>query len=584
MRPPVVEPVRPLTKVGLPVPGWANALAVLPDGDRCVAATDSGLSVVSLSTGEVERVDSKRPAEHLALAGEGLLVSAGGFELRVWDTADWTVVKRLAYKGRLLTGVAAAEEFVVAGGWGGAWVWDIARHWRRRTLTDGEVVAVVTIADGQHAATVEYNGRVVLWSLREGKAVRTLRERDPGIAPIDWERPVDWEWELPLNQAYRTTALIDDTLGRLVVAGGELAAGPLATPGEVTRWGTTGRVRVAAMRPADGLVAAAVDDRIQLLDRDGDLLAVLGPTLTPVTALAFAPDGRLISAQTIGDILVWPAEVDQRASRRHMHCVAVWRTVIDSTGRYGRSIDGGGGTRLWDLRSGEDLTDSGLDTALRWYLPDGGKSTVAEYGVESPLESEDGSFAITVEYGPSHLAAVCCRNLLDGEQRWSWTPERAAPGWYPDWQVLPRHADVVLVCTTGHVAVLDQNTGQLVKRLKVSMAHEATPQTLPDGSVCLCYWHYSGTTTMLRLALLDWRTSTVQPYAKLAGDNALIAAEGLVITVAGNEVRLIDPNDGLSLGSVAGAAELEPSTLSISPDGRVVLMGDKQGGVHILHV
>lgn len=124
----------------------------------------------------------------------------------------------------------------------------------------------------------------------------------------------------------------------------------------------------------------------------------------------------------------------------------------------------------------------------------------------------------------------------------------------------------------------------MVDTISVSKAHDAIPQTLPDGTVCLRYQHYSVAPTVVRLVLLDWRAGAVRPHTKLAGANALITAQGLVITVAGNEVRLIDPNDGLPLGSVAVPAELEPWTLSISPDGRVVLVGDKQGGVHILHV
>jgi len=202
--PPLIEPVTPLVTAGLPMSG-ATALVVLPDGDTCVAATDYGLFVVSLSTGEVAPVATERSVARLSLTANGQLVTVDGFELLVWDPAGWTVTRRLSHKGWALTDVAATDEFVVAGGWDGAWVWDTATGRRRHALTDGEVTAVAVSADGGHAVTLERNRQVVLWDLRRGTPVRTLRDLDPEVPPIDWTKPIDWEWESPLEEAYRAT-------------------------------------------------------------------------------------------------------------------------------------------------------------------------------------------------------------------------------------------------------------------------------------------------------------------------------------------------------------------------------------------
>jgi hypothetical protein len=54
------------------------------------------------------------------------------------------------------------------------------------------------------------------------------------------------------------------------------------------------------------------------------------------------------------------------------------------------------------------------------------------------------------------------------------------------------------------------------------------------------------------------------------------------VAVIGNDVRLIDPG-GQLLAQVAVPAKIEPWALAISPDSRVILVGDAQGGVHVLH-
>jgi WD40 repeat protein len=580
----------------------ATGLVVLPDGDTCVAATDYGLFVVSLSTGDLVPVATEKSAARLSLTPNSRLVTEDRFEVLIWDPTNWTVKQRLKYEGRALTDVAATDEFVVAGGWDGAWVWDVRTGRRRHALTDGEVMAVAVSADGRYAATLERNRRVVLWDLRQGTPARTLRHLDSEVPPIDWTKPVDWEWELPLAEAYWATVSVDPAHERLVIADGELAVGLLAEPEGLHPWAMTSRTQVAAVRPSDGLIAAATGERIQLLNRHGEVVDVLGPTHTPVTALAFAPDGRLVSSQTIGEVTVWPMPRPDRQPARHSaHTTAVWRTVIDRTGRYGRSIDGDGQMRLWDLRTGQCPTDAGLDTALgqgSWFLPDGGASMVAEYGAEHRLDSEDRGCSVTVEDvfdddGRPRTKTVCCRNQPGGEVRWTWTPPPAGkqPTWWqPAWVVLPRHSDAVLVCTKeqdakrAQVIVLDQATGGRRSQFKVRNADDARPQTLPDGSVCLRYQNYSVTPSVLRLTLLDWRVGTVKPYAQLTDcRNAMITADGSIVAVIGNEVQLIDPRSGQPVDHVAAPATIEPHTLAISPDGRVILAGDIQGGVHILH-
>jgi hypothetical protein len=75
-----------------------------------------------------------------------------------------------------------------------------------------------------------------------------------------------------------------------------------------------------------------------------------------------------------------------------------------------------------------------------------------------------------------------------------------------------------------------------------------------------------------------------RPNDVVAAGNAMITVDGLIVATVDNEVRLIGPVGGQPVAHVTAPAKIEPWSLSISPDGRVVLVGDNQGGGHIRHI
>ena len=266
-------------------------------------------------------------------------MTSGGFALQVWDTSRWIVTAHLADLNRTVTGIAAAGDVVVTGSWNGARVWDLATGSCRFELLDaGEVTAVAVTPDGSHAVTLNWDDRVVVWELKNGTAVRTLRATNPRIAPIDWNRKVDWEHEPPLAELARSTVLVDPATHLVHIASGSIAAGLIT--GRVRPWGPAvdQPAKVMALRPSDGVVAVGDDESVRLFNRDGALIGVLGRTFTPVRALAFTPDGRLACGLAIGHIEVWSSDLDPHWSRRQAHTKPVSRTSIDRTGRYAMSV------------------------------------------------------------------------------------------------------------------------------------------------------------------------------------------------------------------------------------------------------
>jgi hypothetical protein len=584
--PPLIDPVTPLV-TAKSIDGPLETLVILPDGDTCVVG-GGDLDVVSLSTGEtLKRVPvGDYGVGAMALAGGGRLVTTGGFALRVWDTGRWVVTAHVADLDHTVTGVAAAGDVVVTGGWDGARVWDLATGTCRFELP-GAVTAVAVTPDGSHAITSHWDDRVVVWELTSGTAVRSLRATDPRIEPIDWNRKVDWKHDPPLAELARSTVLVDPATHRVLVASRGVAAGPIT--GRVHPWGPAADhpARTMALRPSDGVVAVGDGESVRLIDRAGELIGVLGPAFTPVRALAFTPDGRLVCGLTVGHLDVWPPELDPHWPRRQAHTKPVFRTHVDRTGRYGRSVASthNGETRLWDLTSGRPLTD--LPSDVSWYHPSG----------VSPIEDadprlDDGASAVAFEKNAERGYQVTCRDLPTGTPRWTWAAERYLHqeyGWYPDWMALPPHAGVVLVCTENpsgndvvHVNVLDVGTGRERGKLKIRKCFQPKPQVLADGSVFL---GHDGPVGTRRLTRLNWRAGTTETYAKLPGrTNALVCAGGLVLTTAGNEVHLIDPDGARLIDRLTLAAKPTPWSLTTAPDGHVALLGDDHGGVHVLHI
>ncbi|MBC6461900.1 WD40 repeat domain-containing protein [Actinomadura sp. HBU206391] len=592
--PPLIDLITPLV-TAKSVGGPLEALVVLPDGDTCVADTGR-LDVVSLSTGETVRqvCVSDYGVGTMALAGGSRLVTTGGFALQVWDTDRWIVTKHLADLDRTVTGIAAAGDVVVTGGWNGARVWDLAAGSCRFELPDaGEVTAVAVTADGSHAITLNHDDRVVVWELKNGTAVRTLRAADPRIAPVDWNRKVDWEHEPPLDELARSTVLVDPGTDRVFVAKGGIASGPIAD--RLRPWGAAvdHPAKVMALRPSDGVVAVGDDESVRLFDRDGGLIGVLGPTFTPVRALAFAPDGRLVCGLAIGQIEVWSSDLDPHWSHRQAHTKPVWRTSTDRTGRYGMSVARGRDqeTRLWDLTHGRPLIDTDLPRDISWYRP-AGVASIAD--ADPRLDSDDGTRTVTLEKAsePERGYLVSCRDLPTGTPRWSRAAERdrhRERGWYPAWMVLPPEADVVLLCTDdptdddpAHVTVLDLNTGRERGRFEIPDCRRPQPQVRADGSVFL---RHDGPNRTVRLTRLDWRAGTTEPYAELPGRwNALVCVDGLVLTTVDNEVQLIEPETSRLVACLTLPTKLNPWSLAAGPDGRVALAGDDHGCIHIFQI
>jgi WD40 repeat protein len=339
---------------------------------------------------------------------------------------------------------------------------------------------------------------------------------------------------------------------------------------------------------------------VQLLDAGGARAGILSPLSAPVTAMAFAPDGRLVCGQTIGTVEVWPAALTAPAEdppRARRHAGPVWRTVVDRAGRYGRSQAGGSETLLWDLTGGQELTGTATEQALgrgMWFVPDGGAWLAvphgAAYGDVGWLESAGRVVAVEPTGGGSGKM-LRCWDLATGTPCWTWAGEPAGDGlgWWPDWIAAPPGGDAVLAHMSAAgdggavLTVLDLATGEPRAAFSLEDCASSWPQVLPDGSVYLSDRLHGG--DLLRVRRLDWRSGTVENYAEVpAAAAGLVRPDGLVTALGGSEVTLYDPRRRQVVAAFDVGTKLGTASLSASAGGDVILAGDDQGSVHIFHV
>ncbi|WP_433174112.1 WD40 repeat domain-containing protein [Actinoallomurus sp. CA-150999] len=323
----MIEVLTPIRKIRVEQAYIPEARAVLPDGDTCVVVDAFGrLFTVSLSTAEVVRVESGSPGvSALSVTPDGRLMATsvhafGEYGIRIWDVASWTVATELVGHSHPILAVTAAGQVVVTAAGDGARVWDLNEGSCRFTLPGTEEVRWVAVThDGRHVVTMSWDRSIVLWDLWTGVPVRTLRDADSRVPAFSSPASDRGVWI--------RTVLADSARDRVLAADGQLCVGGLGGRRPLADWQTIPRhdrvnmipgkdlvhTCVAALNPADGIVAVDYGGRIYLLDQGGQPLAVMGeepgPGWIPVSTMTFAPDGRLVSSfpGAFAAVEVWPA-------------------------------------------------------------------------------------------------------------------------------------------------------------------------------------------------------------------------------------------------------------------------------------
>jgi WD40 repeat protein len=348
----------------LPTDGrLVHAVAVLPDGDTCVLATenDGPMRVLSLSTMEQRTLDGHvGPVNHLAVCPEtGLLVSAGDDRtVRVWDVPAGRAVHVLSGHTHFVRQVAVAAGRVVSASQDGTVrVWELSSGQCRHVLAGHrlDVMAVAISADGRTAVSSAMDNAVLVWDLDRGTLARTVYDTRGTVHRFEMDGAAyltvpDADGDPGLHEDCPVWLAVSDG-GRQVVSAGTEVIWSDVDGTEVERVDWPGYIQAAALHPDGSGLAAGGPAGLQLSARGG-----AGPvTLTaePTTAVTYTPDGgRLLSGSHAGAVDLWRAEIEPAWAARVVHRNRLRAVRVAPGGRFAATGDASGATFVWDLAGG----------------------------------------------------------------------------------------------------------------------------------------------------------------------------------------------------------------------------------------
>jgi WD40 repeat protein len=333
---------------------WAVAFS--PDGKRVAAAgSDLSIRVYNPETGKIEATlaGAKSPVTSLAFFPDSnRLVAAGGDQVVViWDVAKQKPIKELRGHESAIMSVAVSEDskLIVSGG----------------TLGDRTVRGFSP--DGDKALwTWTARSPVSAVAIRKGMRHVAVGLADGSLATLDISGPTPKETSQPIHVAgVAGVAYSPDGL-RLATVGGD------------------GIVRVWTVAE-NGAVT-------QLVRFDGQAKPGMPGVFTPLTAVAFSPDGRYVAAGGADAIVrVWDIETKSEVRGLRGHVEWVTSVAFSPDGRYVASVgaEKDNALRIFELPPLDTSASGGHILAVNAVAvsPDG--KTVATAGTDQTIKLWD---------------------------------------------------------------------------------------------------------------------------------------------------------------------------------------------------
>ena len=296
-------------------PEGIKALAFSPNGTTLASATTDQIWLWNIATKQIIRILEGHTWNVSALAfspDRKTIASAGrDWTLRLWDAPTGKLRKTFAEHTSAVNTLAFSPDgrTLASASWGLIRLWNTngvpLRLWYARTGEHLEnfiyhidyVRAVVFSPDGKHLASGGYDSRLRLWEANTGNHIATLRGGGPAVA------------------------FSPD--GKLIASeyGGDNIIGTIAL------WDV----------------------------HTGELRHVLSKCHSPLTCMAFSPDGKtLVSAGRDSEIVLWDIPtLQRRLSITTQHTEAVYSVAFSPDGETLASGSFDRTLRLWDPHTGK---------------------------------------------------------------------------------------------------------------------------------------------------------------------------------------------------------------------------------------
>lgn len=299
---------------------YGNALAVSPDGRKCVIASDSScrLDVLELDDGNGK---TGLPEGHLqavlgiAFARDGKTVISGSSDgtVRLWDVASGRQTRKLVFSEECLNLVAMAMS------------------------PDGRLLA----ASGNIS---DEEGAIRIWDLDSGTVLRDFSVPEIGyglaFSPDDKRLAVaSFSWSARHSGSQRPVTVLDVTTGERVAK----LSGP--------EWG----FRSVHFLGQDRLLT--VSDRVRTWDIPCGTSKSILQFRNEDRDSRFSPNGRWVAVEDKDSVTVWDVETGEAGITVRGHRSALGGHPMDFSPDGKRLVtnDRGGTFHVWDVATGKEL-------------------------------------------------------------------------------------------------------------------------------------------------------------------------------------------------------------------------------------
>jgi WD40 repeat protein len=550
LTPSLTPPGGPLLRTLIGHGGWVQAVALTPDGQWVVSASDDGsLKVWDLDTGAELRTLSSptSPVNAVAVMPDGRRAVSGSEDgtLRIWNLEEGIQQRTLACHAGPVYSVALTpdgQRAISTSRDRNLKVWDLSRGTELLTLTGHTdwVRGVTVSSDGRVAVSASEDRTLRVWNLASGCALHTLTGHQGWVDGV----AVTGDGQRAVSASADGTLRVWDVNNRTTLH---------------TLADHSGPVSAVAVTP-DGrrAVSASRDKTLAVWDLDeGVKLQTLEGHTGWVLAVAVTPDGRrAVSASRDQTLKVWNLESSGESPILSGHKDQVRALTVTDDGRRVVSASWDGTLKVWDLETGMDLhTLVGHTDAI-------GDVAVTHDGRRAVSASWDKTVRIW------DLEKGAALHTLRGHKG----PVRAVV-------VTPDDQHIVSAAEDGTLKVWDLETGARLRTLVGHSDWVLAVVVTPAGRHVIS----AGEDATLRV----WRLNGVSELFTLAGHTERV--RGLALTPGGWHVisaswdktlKVWDLQHGTELFTLIGHTG-PVHAVAVTPDGRRVVSAAEDGSLKV---